>query len=231
MSAAEPESEGTAMIRVWDPLVRIGHWVLVGGFAVAYLTEGEPEWLHTWAGYVVAATVAVRVVWGFVGPEKARFSDFVTGPGRAVAYLRGLLAGTAPRHVGHSPAGGLMVVALLAALAGTTVTGMMLYAQEENAGPLAPWFGPGAAAALSPPVFSGPALVASARADEHDDDDHEGGERGGRGEKDGALEEIHETLANATLLLVILHVAGVVVASRAHHENLPRAMVNGLKRP
>ena len=220
--AARSEETGRTL-EVWDRVVRVGHWVLVGGFAIATLTEGEPEWLHTWAGYAVAATVALRVVWGFVGPQRARFSDFVTGPGRAVAYLKGLMQGTAPRYVGHSPAGGLMAVALLAALAGATWTGMMLYAEEENAGPLAPWYG-GQTAALE-----APALIASARADEDDDDEaHEGG-HGGEGEE--SVEELHETLANATLILAILHVAGVVVAGRAHDENLVRAMIDGRKRP
>jgi cytochrome b len=220
MADAAQTEDGSRMIRVWDPIVRWGHWVMVGGFAVAYLTEGEPEWLHTWAGYAVAATVALRVVWGFVGPEKARFSDFVTGPGRALAYARGLLAGTSPRYLGHSPAGGLMAVALLAALAATTWTGMILYAQEENAGPLAPWYGGGAAA------ISAPALIPSALADD-DDDEREGGGREG----DESVEELHEFLANATLFLVVLHVGGVIVASRAHRENLARAMVDGMKRP
>jgi cytochrome b len=223
MADAAQSEHTDRTLDVWDRVVRVGHWVLVGGFAIAYLTEGEPEWLHTWAGYAVAATVALRVVWGFVGPQRARFSDFVTGPGRAFAYLKGLLQGTAPRYVGHSPAGGLMAIALLAALAGTTWTGMILYAQEENAGPLAPWYG-GQTAAIE-----APALIASARADEDGEDgEHEGGRRG---EGEGSVEELHETLANATLILILLHVAGVVVASRAHDENLVRAMIDGRKRP
>jgi cytochrome b len=198
----------TAMVRIWDPLIRIGHWVLVAAFATAYLTGGEPQWLHTFAGYAIATTVAVRILWGFIGPRRARFSDFVTGPGRVLAYLRDLLTVRAERHLGHSPAGGAMTVALLFALALTALSGMAMLAVEDGKGPLA-----GIVTAQTLPAWVG------------EDDDHGEHDEGGE-----AFEEIHEVAANATLLLVLLHLAGVFWASRAHHENLVRAMIDGRKR-
>src|SRR6056297_114796 len=199
------DAQSQSMIRVWDPIVRIGHWVLVAAFATAFLTEGEPEWLHTAAGYAIAVTVTLRLIWGFVGPEHARFSGFVTGPAAVLGYLRGLLTGQATRHIGHSPAGGAMTVALLIMLAVTAVSGMGTLAVEEGRGPLA-------------------GIVTMATDHEgavfHDDDAHEAGE---------VWEDIHEIAANLSLVLVFLHVGGVAIASYAHRENLVRAMVTGRK--
>lgn len=119
--------ESAQSIRVWDPFVRLFHWTLVVAFAIAYLTEDDPFWLHVTAGFIVAGLVAARIVWGFVGPQHARFSDFIYGPSAIVGYLKGLATGTSKRYLGHSPAGGAMVVALLLALAGTTGTGAYMY--------------------------------------------------------------------------------------------------------
>ncbi|MDO8958338.1 MAG: cytochrome b/b6 domain-containing protein [Rhodocyclaceae bacterium] len=43
------------------------------------------------------------------------------------------------------------------------------------------------------------------------------------------LEDLHETLGNAMLAVVAIHVLGVIVASRLHRENLIAAMVTGYK--
>jgi cytochrome b len=104
-------------VRVWDPMVRIFHWTLVIAFATAWLTGEEWKSLHVKAGYLIAGLVGFRVVWGFVGPRRARFADFVRGPGTVAAFLRDTLRMRAPRHLGHNPAGGAMVVALLVTLA------------------------------------------------------------------------------------------------------------------
>jgi len=127
-------------IYVWDPFVRLFHWTLVVAFTVAYLTEDDLLNVHVWAGCLVGGLVVVRVIWGFVGPEHARFSDFVYAPGDAVRYLRDLLLFRAKRHLGHSPGGGVMVLLLLVLLAATVVTGLVVYGGEQQAGPLAGMF-------------------------------------------------------------------------------------------
>jgi len=44
------------------------------------------------------------------------------------------------------------------------------------------------------------------------------------------FEETHEFFANFTLLLVFIHVAGVIVESFIHKENLVKSMIDGNKR-
>lgn len=117
-----------ATVKVWDPFVRIFHWSLATLFMVAYATGDEIEWLHIAAGYTIGGLVALRIVWGFIGPRHARFSDFVRSPRAVLAYLRDLALLRAPHYLGHNPAGGAMIVALLVLLSGTGVTGYMLTA-------------------------------------------------------------------------------------------------------
>lgn len=107
-------------IKVWDPLVRIGHWLLVLSIALAWLTRAGGGAWHERIGYVSLAVIAVRVAWGWLGSSHARFAQFVRSPTTTLRYGRQLLAGHEPRYIGHNPLGGWMIVALLlnAALAG-----------------------------------------------------------------------------------------------------------------
>jgi len=215
-TAASPKE-----VYVWDPLVRIGHWIIVITFFTAYITEDDPLTVHVWAGYVLGTVVLLRIVWGFVGPTHARFTDFVYPPATVLGYLRNLLSLRAKRYLGHSPAGGAMTVALLIFLTATVFSGLVLYAIEENAGPLA------RVVANSPATIAVPLLAENAHAS---DDEQKRGEADEEDEQaEERWEELHEFFANFTLLLVLLHVAGVFFASYAHRENLAKAMITGQK--
>ena len=213
--------EARGDIRVWDLFVRIFHWSAVVLFFVAYFTEDDLLRPHVWSGYVLGVLIGLRMLWGVVGPRHARFSDFIYGPAQVLAYLRDLLRFSAQRYLGHSPAGGAMVLALLFGLAVTIGSGLLLHGANGK-GPLAPLMAASAPAASLVPV----ALA--------DDDDEYEREKEGRGGDESpfaeAMEDLHELAADLTLFLVVLHVAGVILASFVHRENLARAMVTGRKR-
>lgn len=193
----------TNQIEVWDIFVRIFHWTLVIVFALAYLTGDDGGRVHEWAGYAVLALVGARILWGYVGTRYARFADFVYGPPVILRYTVGLLTGHPQRYLGHNPLGGLMVVALLALLLATSVTGIL---------------------SLPPSPATSASLVSPAHANGDE-------QRVRKNEQEGMAKELHEALAEATLVLVGLHIFGVLLGSWRHRENLVAAMFTGRKRP
>jgi cytochrome b len=206
-------------IRVWDLPVRLFHWSLVILFTLAYFTGDEENDLHIYSGYAVLGLVLFRILWGFIGSRYARFADFIYRPGTVIAYLKRLISSSPQRYIGHTPPGGWMIIALLTSLLITSVTGLQVYGLEGK--------GPLAADATTIGVIS------PAYADE-DEDERERGHSEAAGDEENESEEefweeIHEFFANLTVLLVLLHVAGVVVSSRLHRENLVKAMISGRK--
>lgn len=105
-----------ATVPVWDRFVRVFHWSTVTLVLIAYLTTDDARVLHELTGYCVLVLVLARVAWGLIGTRHARFSNFVVHPRTVLDYLRQLVRGQAPRHLGHNPAGGAMIVVLLALL-------------------------------------------------------------------------------------------------------------------
>lgn len=115
-----------ALVKVWDPFVRFFHWSLVSFFAIAWITADEWDRFHEITGYAVAVLVGLRIIWGLIGSRYARFSDFVFRPTTIVAYLKDSLSLRAERYLGHNPAGGAMILALLVSLIAVSATGIML---------------------------------------------------------------------------------------------------------
>ena len=187
----EYKMKAQALIKVWDLPLRIFHWLLVAGFFIAYLTGDELIIIHVWAGYLVFALLLFRLVWGFIGNDYARFSNFLCSPVNSIAYIKDVIALKAKRYLGHNPAGAAMIVVLLVSLLMASITGFAVYGADQGAGPLANMIG---------------------------------------SSNEKLWEEVHEFFANFTLLLVFVHIAGVIIESYIHRENLAKAMWNGNKK-
>ncbi|AHK16281.1 cytochrome b/b6 domain-containing protein [Thalassolituus oleivorans] len=111
----------------WDIVIRLGHWLMASLFLVNYwlLEEGE-DW-HEWAGYALFCILTFRMIWGFVGPSNARFSDFFPTIKR-LKYSINNFNQEQKKHLTenrHNPIAGLMVLFLLFTLLITAVSGWM----------------------------------------------------------------------------------------------------------
>lgn len=115
-----------ATVKVWDLLVRVFHWSLATSFVVTYVTGDDIERVHVAVGYVIAGLIIVRIVWGLIGSRHARFSSFIRPPREVLSYLRDVALLQARRYIGHNPAGGAMIIALLAAMIGLCTTGYLM---------------------------------------------------------------------------------------------------------
>lgn len=201
----------TEKIKVWDPAVRLFHWSLVVSYALCYWVSDDDVRLHANAGYVLFVLLLFRILWGFVGGRFARFGEFSHGPKKTIKYLRSVSMRKAPRYIGHNPAGGWMIFLILFCLLVTSWAGVMIYGQEGK-GPLAlselHWLSADDAPRKNDSLKQD--IVVNDRAN-------------------STVYIIHDYLATFSLLLVLIHISGVIVASRLHRENLVKAMITGTK--
>ncbi|MDV7142265.1 cytochrome b/b6 domain-containing protein [Tropicimonas sp. TH_r6] len=142
MRDGSPESDKLYLVRLWDPFVRVFHWLLAICVIVTWLWgQFNPTGfltLHFWLGYTVIGLLVFRLVWGLVGPWPARFVHFIYGPGTYARYISGMSKRKPSNWPGHNPVGALSVYLLLGVLALQVFSG--LFADPEdyiNAGPLA----------------------------------------------------------------------------------------------
>jgi cytochrome b len=112
-------------VRIWDPLVRLLHWSLVGTFAASWLTRHSAGAVHEWLGYAVLGIVVVRLAWGFLGGRYARFAQFIRSPLATLRYARALAGRRQPRYLGHNPLGAWMIAALILTTLGICISGWL----------------------------------------------------------------------------------------------------------
>ncbi len=128
-------------LRVWDAPTRLFHWAIALLVALSF-GSAEAGWMrvHLVSGYLVLTLLLFRLVWGFVGSETSRFRQFLINPLTALHSLRKFRERTPDTQVGHNPAGGWMVVVMLALLCVQVLTGLFntedYGAANAAAGPL-----------------------------------------------------------------------------------------------
>lgn len=185
----------------WDPVVRLTHW----GIALAVVLNGfvveDESLIHIWIGYAAISFLVLRLFWGLIGTEEARFTAFPPSLAAAKAHLSDLLAGHHRTYRSHNPLGALMVYALWGTLIIVVATGVMMASDPF------------------PSSYGMPGDSFTALFREYE------GHRGGS----EFIEDIHELAANTLLFLAVVHVGGVLLESWLSGVNLVRAMVKGGK--
>ena len=127
-------------VRVWDMPTRLFHWSTVLLVFVSWLSADQGYMrVHLWSGAALLALLLFRIGWGMVGSTTSRFRDFLHHPRKIALYLKALTGGEKPLYAGHNPAGGVMVVLLIAALLAQAATGLFANDGVRFSAPFANW--------------------------------------------------------------------------------------------
>lgn len=118
-------------ILVWDIPTRIGHWLLVAAFIVAFVTGDSEKWrlFHVASGYALGGVLLFRIFWGIAGTRYARFKSFLFSPLAVFSYLGSILKGKPSHWLGHNPAGSYAIYMLILLGIATVASGYAVYAE------------------------------------------------------------------------------------------------------
>lgn len=160
-------SNNLHQVKVWDRTTRVFHWInaisficlmglgliILNGKSFGFSTEGKIliKIVHTLFGYVFAANLAWRLLWGFIGNEHARWKNILPIGEGFKSQLRELRAARKAKQpsqiLGHSPSGRIAVSILILLLSVQAVTGLVLAGTDIYYPPFGSFFAEWVAAA------------------------------------------------------------------------------------
>ncbi len=131
---------------VWDRTVRIFHWInvlcvlgliavgvaILNSKALGVTDDGKLllKTIHVYIGYVFAANLTWRIVWGFIGNRYSRWKSILPFNAEHRAQLtamkKGAKTGKPIGFLGHSPIARLMVGLLFVLMSAQAITGLVL---------------------------------------------------------------------------------------------------------
>ena len=120
--------------KVWDPISRLWHWLLVPSICIAwwlgeFMTFSTVDW-HFYSGYTVLGLILFRLGWGLFGPAPARFRALIHTPKQSYQYLKQLGSRSPSGSAGHNPIGSLSVIAMLLSITLQAVTGLFIESDD-----------------------------------------------------------------------------------------------------
>ena len=233
----EIRTEQVKVYKVWDKPTRIFHWVNLAlvtlmifiGFLMLFKGDigisgleakiGLKK-LHVWVGYLFAINLIIRLIWGVIGSKRARLSQCLPDLKGLAKYKAKLASGQSPQYLGHNPMGRLAIFAMMLLLVMIMLTGLVRAGTDIYYPPL----GGAISEYIALPGVDGVSIKP------YDD-------TGVDAQKAATLKpfkslagEIHVFSVYLLILMIVLHVAGVIVAELKHQPGLVSAMISGNKR-
>lgn len=147
----------------WDWQIRVLHWanaILIITLALLALSVDGMKWLgvekpirrpvkeiHAYIGYVFIFTLTLRIFWGFIGNQYARWSDIIPYTkekwrdivGNIKWYFSGFKT-QPPVAIGHNHLASLFYIPLFLVLISQALTGLALAGMEFGLAPLSSYF-------------------------------------------------------------------------------------------
>lgn len=99
-----------ATVVIWDRFIRSYHWIIAVAFLLDYFILEPGGRNHQIVGYTAVTLIAMRIVWGFIGPDNAHVRSLIPTPQRLKRHLQHLCDRRTPADEGHNPIGGLLIL-------------------------------------------------------------------------------------------------------------------------
>ncbi|QYJ91920.1 cytochrome b/b6 domain-containing protein [Shewanella halotolerans] len=232
----EGVSQEVKVYKVWDKPTRLFHWINLGLVMVlifigmVMLFKGDIgisgleakiglKKLHVWVGYLFAINLVIRLIWGVIGSHSARLSQLLPDLKGLSGYKAKLAKGESPQYLHHNPMGRLAIFAMMLLLVTIMVTGLVRAGTDIYYPP----FGGAVSDYIAQPGVDGASIKP------YDD-------TGVDAQKVAILKpykslagEVHVYSVYLLILMIVLHVAGVIVAEIKHQPGLVSAMISGNK--
>jgi cytochrome b len=122
---------------VWPVYTRIIHWLIASSFTLAFIFSLYENLLnlHVAVGIIFGLMLVYRIIWGFIGPQYARFATLKLSLEKLKFYFAEKVQ---DRYrdipAGHNPASSWFTLIVIIVGSIISITGLLLYGIQEGKG-------------------------------------------------------------------------------------------------